>query len=186
MSGGRNSLPVALSPPAPPRPTKLQICVLMFLHAFALGAYVVPLPMVLKAYGLEDWMSFPYLISAVAAFITPLIIGSLADRKYAPERLLGVVALGSAVLLAVVGATLHCHWGAPAYLVATTCYALWAAPGFGLLTAIGLKSVDDPQREFGPLRIWATIGFAAAPAFLSFGLHADRTVWGTLLGSGFF
>jgi Nucleoside H+ symporter len=168
------------------RASKLQICVLMFLHAFALGAYVVPLPNVLKAYGLEAWTSYPYLISAVAAFISPLIVGSLADRRYAPERLLAVVAIGSAVLLTVVGLTLHWHLGVGAYLAATTCYQFWAAPGFGLLTAIGLMSVDDPQRDFAPLRSFATLGFAVGAAFISFVMHADRSATSMFLGAGFF
>ena len=168
------------------RATKLQISVLMFVHAFALGAYIVPLPNVLKACGLEAWISFPYIISACAAFISPLIFGSLADRKFAPERLLAVVAFGSAILLGIISFVLENNLGPAAYLTATTCYALWAAPGFGLLTAIGLKSVDDPQREFAPLRIWATIGFAIAPLLISLLLHADRSPLSCRIGAGFF
>jgi Nucleoside H+ symporter len=168
-----------------PRASKLQICLLMFLQGFALGAYVVPLPFVLKAYGLGAWISFPYIISALAAFVSPLIFGSLADRKFAPEKLLALVIFGSAVLMLGIAATLHFGWGTRAYLVATTCYALWAAPGFGLLTGIGLKNVDHPEREFAPLRVWATVGFMAAPALLAI-VGWDRSAISQLVGAAFF
>ena len=71
------------------RISKTQISMLIFLHSFALGAYSVPLPTVLLAHGLGDHMSAPYIFAACAAFISPLIFGSLADRRFAPERLWG-------------------------------------------------------------------------------------------------
>ncbi len=168
-----------------PRASKLQICILMFLQGFALGAYVVPLPFVLKAHGLEAWISFPYIIAALAAFVSPLIFGSLADRKYSPERLLAIVTFGSSVLLLGIAVTLHFELGTKAYLAATTLYALWAAPGFGLLTGIGLKNVDHPEREFAPMRVWATVGFAAAPALLAI-IQWDRSAISPMVGAAFF
>ena len=169
-----------------PRVSKLQICVLMFLHAFALGAYLVPLPTVMTAHGMTDYITVPLITASVAAFISPLIFGSLADRKYAPERLLGIVALGGSILMGVAGLTLHYHMGAIWFLVAMGAYYFWAAPGWGLLTAIGLMNVDDPQREFAPLRVWATIGFMVGAAFVSFVLGADRSPTTTFLAAGFF
>lgn len=158
----------------------------MFLHAFALGAYSVPLPTVLKAHGLEDHMTAPYLFAACAAFISPLIFGSLADRKYAPERLLGVITLGAALLMMIVSMTLEHRIGVTPFFLAIGAYHLWAAPGWGLLTSIGLMNVSDPQREFAPLRVWATIGFMAGAAFVSFVMKADRSTSSCLLAAGVF
>ena len=169
-----------------PRISKTQISMLMFLHAFALGAYSVPLPTVLLAHGLGDHMSAPYIFAACAAFISPLIFGSLADRRFSPERLLGVVTLGAAVLMTVVSLTLQRQMGVTAFFLAIGAYHLWAAPGWGLLTSIGLMNVSDPQREFAPMRVWATIGFMAGAAFVSFVLKADRSTVSSLLAAGVF
>ena len=168
------------------RISKTQISMLMFLHAFAMGAYSVPLPTVLLAHGLGDHMSAPYIFAACAAFISPLIFGSLADRRFAPERLLGVVTLGAAVLMTVVGLTLQNHMGVTAFFLAIGAYHLWAAPGWGLLTSIGLMNVSDPQREFAPMRVWATIGFMAGAAFVSFVLKADRSTVSSFLAASVF
>ncbi|MBP7948064.1 MAG: MFS transporter [Verrucomicrobiales bacterium] len=158
-----------------PRVSKLQICVLMFVHAFAIALYLVPLPGVLKAHGLEDYVIYVFCIASAASFVSPMIFGSLADRKFPPERLLGVVTLGGAVLLCAVYSAIHFHWSPRTYLSLVVCYHLWAAPGWGLLTSIGLMHLERPEKEFPPLRVWATIGFMLGAACVSFVLKADRS-----------
>lgn len=158
----------------------------MFIHAFALGAYSVPLPTVMKANGLGDYISIPYILSAIAALVSPLVFGSLADRKYAPERLLGVIVFGAAILMSLASLALYYKMGAGWYLVAMGAYHFWAAPGWGLLTAIGLGNVTDPQREFAPLRVWATIGFMGGAAFVSLGLGFDRSPFAGFVAVAFF
>jgi nucleoside transporter len=169
-----------------PRASKLQISVLMFLHAFALGAYVVPLPTVMAAYGLGDHVTLVFIMASLAAFISPLIFGSLADRKFGPEPLLGIVTLGAGLLMVTGSLCLSQHWTHPAFLIVMAAYFLWASPGWGLLTSIGLMNLSDPQREFAPLRVWATIGFMVGIAFVSFVMKADRSASSFLVSGGFF
>lgn len=166
--------------------SKPKVSLLMFLHAFAIGAYSVPLATVMKAKGMEHLIVYPLVIAAIAAFISPMIVGSLADRKYAPERLLAVVTLGSGLLMMVVGLVLAFDLGPTAFMLTMSAYFLWASPGWGLLTSIGLMNVGDPQREFAPVRVWATIGFMVGVAFVSFAMQADRSPVSNFVSGGVF
>ena len=146
---------------------KTPLAVLFFLHAAAMAAYTVPLANVLKAYGIEDSaITLAFCTGGVAAFISPMMAGSLADRRIPPERLLAWLCLASAALLVLTFHAIGARWGAPWVLGSMMAYALSAAPGFGLLTSIVLSRLTDARREFGPLRAMATWGWMAA----SFGI----------------
>ena len=56
-----------------------------------MAAYAVPFPNVLKAYGLKEFATWAVATGSIAAFISPMIAGTLADRRIAPERLLAVL-----------------------------------------------------------------------------------------------
>ena len=73
----------------PPGTGKASLAVLFFLHAAAMAAYTVPLANVLKAYGIGDSaITLAFCTGGIAAFISPMMAGSLADRRVPPERLL--------------------------------------------------------------------------------------------------
>jgi MFS family permease len=163
-----------------PRISKAQICVMMLLHGFAIGLYLIPLPLVMKAHGLEKWVVLPFVISSASTFISPLIFGSLADRRFAPERLFGVVVLGAAALLALLYVVVQQQWGLGWYVLAACCYHLWAAPGWGLLNTIGLMHLKDPKTEFGPLRVFATIGFMLGGASMGWAKLDESCLTGWL------
>ena len=142
---------------------KGPLAVLFFLHAAAMAAYLVPLANVLKANGIGDSaITLAFCTGGVAAFISPMMAGSLADRRVPPERLLAWLCLASAAFLLLTFQAIGGHWGAPWVLGSMMAYALCAAPGFGLLTSIVLSRLTDARREFGPLRAMATWGWMAA------------------------
>lgn len=150
---------------------------LFFLHAAALAAYTVPLANVLKAHGLGDGaITMAFCTGAVAAFISPMVAGALADRRVAPERLLAGLCVGSAVFLLLTFRALEGRWGAPWVLGWMMVYALCSAPGFGLVTSIVLSRLGDARREFGPVRAAATVGWMVAAFFISRVVHADFSV----------
>ena len=108
---------------------RFSLCVLFFLHAAAMAAYAVPFPNVLRAYGLESWVAWAVGTGSVAAFISPMIAGSLADRRVPPERLLAVLCFASGVLLILTHVAVEQHWGPRAFLGLMMAYALSNAPG---------------------------------------------------------
>jgi MFS family permease len=153
---------------------KGPLAVLFFLHAAALAAYIVPLANVLRTYGIsEHAIDLAFCTGAIAAFISPMIAGSLADRQLSPERLLAGLCIGSALCLFLTFHAIWHHWGTAWVLWSMMAYALCSAPGFGLLTSIALSRLTDAQREFGPLRAWATWGWMVAGLGISRVLHAD-------------
>jgi len=141
---------------------RFSLCVLFFLHAAAVAAYVVPFPNVLKAYGLKDLVAYAVGTGSLAAFISPMIAGSLADRRVPPERLLAVLCTLSGTLLILVHVAVQQQWGPKVFLSLMMAYALCNAPGFSLVTSIVLSRLTDARREFGPIRVWATWGWMIA------------------------
>lgn len=166
MSAGPSNIPHA--PPGalrdgPPLVEgRFSLCVLFFLHAAAIAAYAVPFPNVLKAFGLKDLVAYAVGTGSVAAFISPMIAGSLADRRVPPERLLAVLCTLSGILLILVHVAVQQHWGPQVFLSLMMAYALCNAPGFSLVTSIVLSRLTDARREFGPIRVWATWGWMIA------------------------
>ena len=153
---------------------KGALAVLFFLHAAALAAYTVPLANVLKAYGISDGaITMAFCTSALAAFVSPMVAGALADRRIAPERLLAGLCAASAVFLVVTFRAIEGRWGEPWVLGSMMVYALCSAPGFGLVTSIVLSRLGDARREFGPVRAAATVGWMVAAFLISGVLHAD-------------
>lgn len=171
------SVPASLTEPgASPGVGKVPLAVLFFLHAAAMAANTVPLANVLKSHGISGQATtFAFCTGGIAAFISPMIAGSLADRRVAPERLLAALCYGSACFLTLTYWAIQHHWGTACVLGSMMAYALVTAPGFGLLTSIVLSRLKDARKEFGPLRAWATWGWMVSSFSISWLLHADKS-----------
>ncbi len=171
---------------APHAAGKGPLAVLFFLHAAAMAAYTVPLANVLKAYGISPGaITLAFCTGGVAAFISPMMAGSLADRRVPPERLLAGLCFASAVLLWLTYQAIGGHWGTAWVLGSMMAYALVAAPGFGLLTSIVLSRLTDARREFGPLRAMATWGWMGASYLIAL-MHLDFSPQSGNLAAGLF
>ncbi|RYD37747.1 MAG: hypothetical protein EOP86_02740 [Verrucomicrobiaceae bacterium] len=158
------------------RQGKVPLAVLLFLHCAALAAVTVPMSNVLHAHGFSaGTITWAFCASGIAAFISPMLVGSLADRSVAPERLMAGICFASAFFLALTFFSVDRGWGEGWFLGLMMIYALMMAPGFGLLTSIVLSRLRNAQREFGLLRAWATWGWLSASLGVSLVLHADHS-----------
>jgi MFS family permease len=135
----------------------------------------VPFGNVLRAHGLEAVIGYAYACSAVAAFISPLTIGAMADQRVSPVRLLRWLSVATAGCLVTAFYAIEKQWGAGPVLVAMQAQAICAAPSFGLATSVVMASLGDARREFGPIRAVATLGWMLACAAVSFVLRADTS-----------
>jgi nucleoside transporter len=160
-------------PHAPASPLKLAT--LFFINAAAMGMWSVPFGNVLKAHGYEDIIGYAYACSGVAAFISPLAVGALADQHIPPARLVRWLAVMASMFLSLAFTAIERHWSPLVVLACVQMQAICAAPTFGLSTSIVLSSLQNPGREFGPLRSTATVGWMAAGWFVSFVLNADTS-----------
>ncbi len=68
-----------------------------FLHGTALGAWFVPLGSVLDQAGMHSIKPYAFAASAIAAIMSPLFFGAMADRSVPPLKVLRWVSLAAAV-----------------------------------------------------------------------------------------
>lgn len=161
--------------PVPQAGSRTPLAILFFLHAAGTAAYAVPLATVLRAHGLESLAPWAFTLGGIAAFISPLMAGALADRQWPPERLLAALCISSATCLTMAFLGVARGWGAVWFLTWIAGYSLSNAPGFTMVTSICLSRLPDPMRQFGPVRVWATWGWMAASFGVSAVLRADES-----------
>lgn len=161
--------------PDPANSPRWKLSVLYFSTAAAMGMWSVPFGNVLRAHGLESIIGYAYACAGVAAFISPLTIGALADQRVSPVRLLRWLSAATACCLVVGFTAIERGWGPAAVLAAMQAQAICAAPTFGLATSIIMASLGDARREFGPIRAVATLGWMVALVAVSFVLRADTS-----------
>jgi MFS family permease len=159
----------------PVRYERVRLALLFFLHAQAGGMWSMAMSNVLRVHDLERIVPYTFACGAFAAIISPLILGSLADRHIPANRLLRWLATGTAIFLALTALAIERRWGAVSVLALLQAQALCSAPMWGLSTTVVLARLAEPQRQFGPVRVWATIGWMSAGPITSFILLADSS-----------
>lgn len=160
-----------------------ELIVLFFVQGAALGMWFVPLSAVLSANGLESIRPFAFATSALAAFISPLVFGAVADRHVSPVKVLRGLSLATAVTMALAGTAIQLHWRPWLVLAVIQIHALCSAPNFSISSAIVFARLADAQREFGPVRSLATIGWMFGALVVGL-LSADTSARASYLGAG--
>jgi MFS family permease len=151
-----------------------ELAALFFIQSMAVGVWMVPLSVVFKAHGLESIAPYAFATSALAAFISPLIFGAMADRHASPVVVLRGLALASTVVMSFVAWSIKSGWPPGLVLLLIQIYALCAAPTGSIVSAIVFSRLRDSQRQFGPIRAGATVGWMAG-CWLVSALNADTS-----------
>ncbi len=141
------------------RSIRVRLAVMMFLQYFTLGATMPILGHYLKNYLLFEPMQVGKVLAmpAVAAFIAPFFAAQVADRWISAERLLALChLLGGGIML-----FLSRQHSFPAFLGVFLLYSLVLAPTFAMTNTIALHHSTDAKRDFGPIRLWGTLGWVA-------------------------
>src|SRR4051812_1794378 len=89
-----------------------ELSALFFLHGMAMSMWFVPLSTVLDAHGLKAIKPYAFAASALAAFVSPLIFGAMADRHIGPVRVLRWLAAATAVAMALAATSIQLGWSA--------------------------------------------------------------------------
>jgi MFS family permease len=160
-----------------------ELMVLFFIQAAAMAIWFVPLGSILDANDLHAIKPFAFAATAAAAFISPLMFGAMADRHAPPARVLRGLAVATGMAMAMIGMAVARHWHPWLVLLLVQIYSLSYAPMFSISTALVLARLADAQKEFGPLRSLATVGWMAG-ALLVGGLSLDRSAGTGYLGAG--
>ena len=159
-----------------------ELMILFFIQAAAMAIWFVPLGAILDAHGLRDIKPFAFAASAVAAFISPLLFGALADRHVPPARVLRGLALATATMMTLISTALQQHWNAWFILALIQIFYFSYSPMFSISTALVLARLDDARKEFGPIRALATFGWMCGALLIS-ALSLDRSAYAGYLGA---
>jgi len=146
---------------------------LFFLQAHAIALWFVPFSSVLKAYGLAHITPWAFASGAFASFVSPMVMGALADQHASAKLILRALSLGMAVLLALTFWAIENHWNAFVVLAFVQLLQLCFAPCWGITTMLVLGQLSDPSREFGIIRVWGTFGWMSAGFAVSLLLQSD-------------
>jgi MFS family permease len=116
-------------------------------------------------------MAWVYTPFALAALVAPLLAGQVADRWVPAERCLACCAFVAASLLWVL-ADLTRPWA-----VFSVCLAFWffMIPVLTLGTTLSFRQLSSPERDFGKVRLWGTVGWIVPGLLL--GLWFENSDW---------
>jgi hypothetical protein len=100
--------------------------------------------------------------SALASLFAPLVAGQVADRWIPAERCAACCALGGGCLLWLLAGLTD------PTAVFWVCLAFWGVmvPAMTLGVAMCFAHLPDPERSYGSVRLWGTIGWVAPGLFL--------------------
>lgn len=137
--------------------TRVQLSLMMFLEFFIWGAWFVTmgthLGTNLNSTGGE--VGTAYMTQAWGAIVAPFVIGLIADRYFAAQKLLGVLHLLGAGLLYFLGNAGDFATFYP-YVLA---YMLIYMPTLALVNAVAFNQMKDPSKQFASIRFWGTVGW---------------------------
>jgi len=146
--------------------TRLQLSAMMFLEFFIWGAWFVTMGTYLmkssiNASGVQ--VGTAYLSQAIGAIIAPFIIGLIADRFFAAQKIMGFLHLVGAGLLWYV-ATAGSY---SAFLPAIMAYMVLYMPTIALANSISFRQMTNPEKDFPLIRVLGTIGWIVANLFIA-------------------
>ena len=137
----------------------IRLSVLIFLGFTILGAWFPLLSQHLGNLGFTpEQTAWALATNALAALIAPLIWGQIADRWLATERCISLCALASCLGLWLL-AGLSEAWPIVLLLMAIWMFLI---PVLGLISAFIFRQLEHPERDFGKIRVWGTLGWVGA------------------------
>jgi nucleoside transporter len=152
---------------------------MMFLQYFGMGAWIVPFARYLAAAPGDGGLGYSpsdvgrmYAALPIAGMTAPILIGSLADRFFAAEKLLAALQFGMAGLLLAAAQACRIDGDTRGPLFAALLgYAFLFMPSMTLTTVIALRNLENPARTFGRVRLIGTFGWIVSGAAVAWAVN---------------
>lgn len=144
----------------------LRLSLLFLLQFFIWGSWYVTLgTYLLQTVGFNGReVGLIYGTMAIAATVSPFLMGRLADQLVPVEKLLAILNFGSGIVLFIV-ASLQLFWLIYPLLIL---YFLLFVPTFALTSALSFFHISDREKNFPKIRVWGTIGWVIAGILISY------------------
>src|SRR5882762_7942769 len=145
---------------------RTKLSVMMFIQYAVWGSWAVSL----GGY-LDETLGFSggqigaiYATTAIAAMISPLYMGYLADKLFATEKMIGVLHLIGAGLLGAAAVTTDFQILRAIMVVYAICYM----PTLALTNSISFANISNPEKQFPGIRVFGTWGWIVAGWIVGF------------------
>jgi nucleoside transporter len=138
---------------------RTRLAVMMFLEFLIWGAWYPLVFGYLPALGFDSNEQF-WILSGFnfAAIVAMFFSTQFADRNFAAERFLAVSQLIGGIAMICLAGTTH-FWP---LLLLMYLHCFFYVPTISITNGIAFANVKDPQKDFGLVRLWGTIGWIAA------------------------
>lgn len=156
---------------------RVQLSLMMFLQFFIWGAWYVTAPNYLSTIGFKAAdFGWTYSVGPIAGMISPFIVGMIADRFFAAQRVLATMHILGAVLMMVAARMMQVDNPSPNFInMVFFGYMLTYYPTLALTNTLALRNMTDAQKEFPGIRVLGTIGWIVAGLALT-QIGWDKTV----------
>ena len=144
---------------------KLKLSFMMFLEWFIWGAWFVPLWRYLNDLGFSaTQIAWSYSCTGIAAILSPVLVGVIADRYYSAQKVLSVLHVCGAIILLYVAQQTQFENFLPPLLVYTLVYM----PTVAITNSIAFRNLADSEGEFPRVRVLGTIGWIFSGLLVGF------------------
>lgn len=125
--------------------TTAKLSFMMFVEWFIWGAWFVPLWLWLSKSGFSAGeIGWSYACTAIAAILSPILVGSITDRFFSAQKVLAVLMFAGAVLMYFAAQQTTFAGFFPLLLA----YSLTYMPTIALTNSIAFANVPDVERDF--------------------------------------
>ena len=158
--------------------TRFKLSLLFFLEFFIWGGWFVTmgtfLSQIFNATGGE--LAMAYETQSIGAIIAPFIIGLIADRYFAAQKILGLLHLLGAALLFIVSNADNFF----AFYPYIFFYMLLHMPTLALANSVAFHQMENPSKEFASIRVLGSVGWIVAGLIIGyFGWEGSQTLKNT-------
>jgi len=149
---------------------RAKLSIMMFLQYFTWGAFFVSMGTYLSKLNFSgERIGLAYGTSALGAILAPFLVGMVADRFFATQRILAVLHLLGAGLLYAVSTVTEFGTFYPLLLLYFICYM----PTLALTNSLAFSHMSSPEKQFPAVRVLGTIGWIVAGLLIGYLQYAE-------------
>ena len=130
---------------------------MMFMQFFVWGAWYGQMSkyMTVQLHATGEQVGNAYATFSIAMIVAPFFVGMLADRFFQAQKVLGILNLAGALILFGITKVSDPDLFYWTMLV----YCLTFAPTIALTNSIAMRQMQNPEKEFPAVRVFATIAW---------------------------